>query len=90
MAELRKREKKAVKKMRGKSKDGHVQEVKVKQLHEAMREKNKLAYLKEYKKAKEVTDLVNNDLEFLEKVDGQFDPFESAITGTTTHNQLKR
>ena len=70
MAELRKREKKAVKKMRGKSKDGHVQEVKVKQLHESMREKNKLAYLKEYKKAKEVTDLVNNDLEFLDKVDG--------------------
>ena len=86
MAELRKREKKAVKKMRGKSKDGHVQEVKVKQLHEAMREKNKLAYLKEYRKAKEVSDLVNNDLEFLDKVDGQFDPFESAITGTTSHN----
>ena len=70
MAELRKREKKAAKKMRGKSKDGHVQEVKVKHLHEAMREKNKLAYLKEYRKAKEITDVVNNDLEFLDKVDG--------------------
>ena len=90
LEELRKREKKARKKMRGKSKDGHVQEVKVKHQHEAMREKNKLAYLKEYKKAKEVTDTVTNDLEFLDKVDGQFDPFESAITGKTTHNQMKR
>ena len=90
LAELRKREKKAAKKMRGKSKDGHVQEVKVQHLHESMREKNKLAYLKEYKKAKEVTETVTHDLEFLDKVDGQFDPFESAITGTTTHNQMKR
>ena len=63
-------EKKAAKKMRGKSKDGHVQTVKVQHQHEAMREKNKLAYLKEYKKAKEITSVVNQDLEFLDKVDG--------------------
>ena len=70
LAELKKREKKAAKKMRGKSKDGHVQTVKVQHQHEAMREKNKLAYLKEYKKAKEITSVVNQDLEFLDKVDG--------------------
>ena len=56
--------------MRGKSKDGHVQTVKVQHQHEAIREKNKLAYLKEYKKAKEITSVVNQDLEFLDKVDG--------------------
>ena len=44
-----------------------------------MREKNKLAYLKEYKKAKEVTDTVENDLDFLDKVDGKFDPFQRAV-----------
>ena len=44
-----------------------------------MREKNKLAYLKEYKKAKEVTTTVTNDLEFLDKVDGKFDPFRTAL-----------
>ena len=44
-----------------------------------MREKNKLAYLKDYRKAKEVTDTVTNDLEFLDKVDGKFDPFQQAV-----------
>ena len=65
--------------MRGKSKDGHVQEVKIQHLHQSMREKNKLAYLKEYRKAKEVTDTVTNDLEFLDRVDGKFDPFQEAL-----------
>jgi hypothetical protein len=40
-----------------------------------MREKNKLAYLKEFRKAKEQTEIVTHDLEFLNKVEGQFDPF---------------
>ena len=53
MTELQKKEKKRVKKMRGKMKDGHVQEIKVQHLHEQMREKNKLAYLKEYRQSKE-------------------------------------
>ena len=44
-----------------------------------MRAKNKLAYLKEYRKAKEVTDAVTNDLEFLDKVDDKFDPFQKAV-----------
>lgn len=90
LAELKKREKKAKKKMRGKSKDGHVQTVKVQHQHEAIRQKNKLAYLKEYKKAKEISNVVEQDLEFLEKVDGQFDPFEAAVTGVKSHTQMKR
>lgn len=48
-------------------------------MHQGMREKNKLAYLKEYRKAKEVTDAVTNDLEFLDKIDGKFDPFQTAV-----------
>ena len=79
LAELAKIEKKRVKKMRGKGKDGHVQTVKIQHLHQGMREKNKLAYLKEYKKAKEVTDAVEDDLEFLDKMDGKFDPFKQAL-----------
>ena len=75
LAQQAKLEKKKKKKMRGKSKDGHVQEVKIQHLHQSMRDKNKLAYLKEYRKAKEVTDTVTNDLEFLDKIDGKFDPF---------------
>ena len=79
LAELNKIEKKRVKKMRGKGKDGHVQEVKIQHLHQSMREKNKLAYLKEYRKAKEVTDTLTGDLEFLDKMDGKFDPFQVAV-----------
>jgi len=44
-----------------------------------MRDRNKLAYLKEYRKAKEITEAVTNDLEFLEKMEGKFSPFEKAI-----------
>ena len=55
-----------------------------------MREKNKLAYLKEFRKAKDQTETVTNDLEFLDKVDGQFDPFEAAITGQTNLKRAKK
>lgn len=75
LREQAKIEKKRKNKMRGKGKDGHVQEVKIQHLHQSMRAKNKLAYLKEYRKAKEITDAVTNDLEFLDKIDGKFDPF---------------
>ena len=44
-----------------------------------MRERNKLAYLKEYRKAKEITEAVENDLEFLDQMDDQFDPFQKAV-----------
>jgi len=44
-----------------------------------MRERNKLHSVKEYRKAKEVTDAVENDLEFLDKMEGKFDPFQKAV-----------
>lgn len=69
--------------MRGKNKAGHVQETKIRQQHEAIREKNKLAYLQDYKRAKLQTETMNNDLEFLNKVEGKFDPFHSVVTGQT-------
>ena len=40
-----------------------------------MRERNKLTFLKEYKKAKEITDAVEDDLDFLDRMEGKFDPF---------------
>ena len=73
--ELKKHSKKRAKKMRGKSKAVHVQELKIKQQHEAIREKNKLAIVNDYKRAKEQTAAMTADLEFLDKVDGKFDPF---------------
>ncbi len=76
--------------MRGKLKSGHVEESKVRQQHEAIREKNKLAFLHEFKRAKVQTETMNNDLEFLNKVEGKFDPFQSVITGQTVEKkQLK-
>lgn len=44
-----------------------------------MREKNKLQYQKEYKKAKAEQDILENDIEFLDKIDDKFDPLESYI-----------
>ena len=79
LAEQAKFEKKRIKKMRGKGKDGHVQEVKIQHLHQNMRERNKLTFLKEYKKAKEITDAVEDDLDFLDRMEGKFDPFQKAI-----------
>ena len=35
--------------------------------------------MKDYRKAKEVTDTLTNDLEFLDKIDGKFDPFQLAV-----------
>lgn len=52
LEELKQTTKKRVKKMRGKLKAGHVQETKQKLQHEAIREKNKLALLKDFKRAK--------------------------------------
>ena len=79
--ELRIKTKKRVKKMRGKAKTGRVEGSKVKQQHEATREKNKLALLKDYKKAREHERTMNDDLEFLTKQEGKFDPYESVVTG---------
>ena len=67
--------------MRGKLKVGKVQSTKQNLQHEAIREKNKLALLKDYKRAKQQTQAMTEDLEFLTRVDGKFDPFEAAVTG---------
>ena len=53
LAELKKKEKKRAKKMRGKDKIGNKQAAGIRQMHEGMREKNKLAYMKHYKSAKQ-------------------------------------
>ena len=53
LAELKKKEKKRAKKMRGKDKIGNKQASGIRQMHEGMRERNKLAYLQNYKKAKQ-------------------------------------
>ena len=84
---MKKKEKKRAKKMRGKDKIGNRQASGIRQMHEGMREKNKLAYLQHYKQAKQQTEAVTNDLEFLNKVDGQFDAFEAALTG---QNSVKK
>ena len=73
--------------MRGKNKAGHVEESKIRQQHEAIREKNKLAYLQEFKRAKVQTETMTNDLEFLSKVEGKFDPFQSIISGQTVEKK---
>jgi uncharacterized membrane protein YdbT with pleckstrin-like domain len=43
--ELNKKDKRRIKKMRGKNKAGHVQESKTRQQHEVIREKNKIVML---------------------------------------------
>jgi len=37
--------------------------------------------IKDYKKAREHERTMNEDLEFLTKQDGKFDPYESIVTG---------
>jgi U3 small nucleolar RNA-associated protein 7 len=81
MAELRLKDKKRVKKMRGKMKTGRVEGSKVRQQHEAIREKNKLALVRDLKKAQEHERTMTADLEFLSKVEGKFDPFHAAVSG---------
>jgi len=85
-----KNEKKRAKKMRGKSKIGNMQGSGIRQMHEMQREKNKLAYLNEFKQAKRQTETVTADLEFLNKTEGKFDAFESAITGQNSVKRTKK
>jgi hypothetical protein len=68
-------EKKRAKKMRGKSKSAHVEGAKVRQMHEAMRERSKLGIKQEYKRAKKEKDQIETHLEFLGKTEGKFDAF---------------
>ena len=69
--------------MRGKNKAGHVQESKIRQQHELIRDRNKIALMQDYKRAKVQTEAMTADLEFLNKMEGKFDPFEAAIQGKT-------
>jgi hypothetical protein len=82
-------EKKRAKKMRGKDKSAHREGAHVQHQHEALRNKNKLAYLQEYKRAKAQTEHITGDLEFLGKVEGKFDAFEAAVTGQETEKKQK-
>jgi hypothetical protein len=78
---LKNTEKKRAKKMRGKDKSAHKEGAHVQQQQEKIRNRNKLAYLQEYKRAKVQTEAITNDLEFLGKMEGKFDAYENAITG---------
>ena len=66
--------------MRGKGKVGREMENKTHQLHESMREKNKLLYKREYERSKREQDTLNEDIEFLGKIGNKFDPVEAVFT----------
>eukprot|EP00347_Sterkiella_histriomuscorum_P011069 403373871 len=86
---MRKKDKKK-NKMRGKGKIGREMENKTHQVHEAIRAKNKLQYEKEYKKAKVEQDMLQNDMEFLDKIDEKFDPLESYLISENKGNKRQR
>ena len=46
-------------------------------VHEQMREKNKLVYKKEYERHKREQETLEDDIGFLDKIDGKFDPLEA-------------
>ena len=63
--------------MRGKGKIGREMENKTHQLHETMRDKNKLLYKREYERNKQENELLQGDIEFLDKIEAKFDPLEA-------------
>lgn len=63
--------------MRGKGKIGREMETKVHQIHEGIREKNKILYKREYEQNKKEQSTLENDIGFLDKIDSKFDPLES-------------
>ena len=79
---LRKKDKKKKNKMRGKGKIGQEMGNKTHSMHEAMREKNKLMYKKEYEKHKKEQEMLEGDIEFLDKIDEKFDPLEAYAINT--------
>lgn len=87
IANMRKKEKKAKKKMRGRSKIGNKMASTTRQQHEAIRESNKLSFLKEVERAKAEKQVIDGDLEFLSKHESKFDPVDSMFT---KEGQLKR
>jgi hypothetical protein len=73
--------------MRGKGKTGREMENKVHQLHETMREKNKLLYKREYEKSKREAETLEDDIGFLDKIDTKFDPLEAYFKGDSKKRQ---
>ena len=63
--------------MRGKGKIGREMENKTHQVHEQMREKNKLQYKREYERHKQEQHTLEDDIGFLDKIEGKFDPLEA-------------
>jgi len=70
----RKKDKKKRNKMRGKGKIGREMENKTHQVHEQMREKNKLLYKREYDRYKMEQQTLEEDIGFLDKIETKFDP----------------
>ena len=56
-------------------------ENKTHQLHESMREKNKLLYKREYERSKAEGEIMNADIEFLGKISAKFEPSEEVKKG---------
>lgn len=55
-----------------------------------MREKNKLQYQKEYQKGKQDQDLLEHDIEFLDKIEEKFDPLESFFISQQKQKKRQR
>jgi len=77
----KKKEKKKRNKMRGKGKIGREMENKTHQVHEQMREKNKLVYKREYERHKQEQETLVEDIGVLDKIGEKFDPLEAYFKG---------
>lgn len=55
-----------------------------------MRDKNKLMYKKEYEKSKQEQDLLQNDIEFLDKIEDNFDPLASLFIKQQGNNKRQK
>ena len=77
----KKKEKKKRNKMRGKGKIGREMENKTHQVHEHMREKNKLVYKREYERHKQEQETLVEDIGVLDKIGEKFDPLEAYFKG---------
>ena len=84
----KKKEKKKRNKMRGKGKIGHEMENKTHQLHESMREKNKLLYKREYDRNKQEQETLEEDIGFLDKIEAKFDPLDAAVRSGAKRQKL--
>ena len=77
IAKMQKKDKKKKNKARGKGKIGNEMKSKVHQMHEKIREKNKLLYKREYERGKEEQETMEHDLEFLDKIEDKFNPLDT-------------